>query len=212
MNKLLKILASVMLACALTTSATAGMVIGGTLATAGYGAEGTETNGQDNKKTSSNGLFAGDHVEIFAEYDTGANVALGISYTPMEIDTPSNSNKQTARTNTVHVSFKDKTTLYLLFRHDTGLYAKIGATYVDVLTNESTSSSYPDTDTYGATLGLGWQINGASDSFWRVELQGTAYEDVDVNNGTAAGAAGSNKVEIFEMYGAQATLSFGKSF
>ena len=209
MKKLLKILTSVVFACGFTTAAMSEISIGGTFATAGYYAEGTEVNGGNDATTKGDGAFTNDHVEIFVEYDVGA-VSFGLSYTPNDIDTPENTNVQNARTNKVSATFSDKTTAYVLLKHETGLYAKLGATYADIQSKESTGSNYPDADTWGATVGLGWQLD-RDEVFWRVELQGTAYDDVTVSNGKAK-ATGGNKVTFSEMYGAQATISVGKSF
>ena len=211
MNKLLKILSSIVLACTLSTGAMSDISIGGTLATAGYYAEGTEVNGGNDATTKGDGAFAHDHAELFVEYGFNDNVSFGLSYTPGSIDTPQNTNKQTARNNTVAASFTDKTTAYLMVKANNGLFAKLGATFVEIESKESTGSNYPDADTTGATVGIGWQIDTANDVFWRIEVQGSAYEDVSVNNGKAK-ATGGNKVTFSEMYGAQATISIGKSF
>jgi len=211
MNKLLKILSSVMFACVVSTGAMSEIKAGLSLATAGYYGEGTEVNGGNDATTQGDGAFLHDHMELFVEYDLGP-VAFGLSYTPNEIDTPENTNKQTARNNKVYATFTDKTTAYIMAQHEgTGLYAKLGATYVDIESKESTGSNYPDTDTVGVTVGLGWQLNTADDVFWRIELQGTAYDDVTVNNGKPK-ATGGNSVTFSDMMGAQATLSIGRSF
>ena len=210
MKKLFKILTSVVFACTLSTGAIAEINAGLTLATAGYYAEGTEVNGGNDATTKGDGAFLHDHAEIFIEYELG-HFALGLSYTPMDIDTPQNTNKQTARNNKVSATFSDKTTVYIMAKANNGLYAKVGATFVDIESKEITGSSYPDADTTGATVGLGWQLNTDNDVFWRFEVQGSAYEDVTVNNGKAK-ATGGNKVTFSEMYGAQATISIGKSF
>jgi len=210
MNKLLKILSSVLLACTLTTGAMAEISIGGTLATAAYYAEGTEVNGGNDATTKGDGAFAHDHGELFVEWNHNDNISFGLSYTPMDIDTPENTNVQNARTNKVSATIQNKTTAYILAKANNGLYAKLGATYADIQSNEQTGSTYPDEETWGATVGLGWQIDAANDVFWRFEVQGSAYEDVSVSNGKAK-ATGGNKVTFSEMYGAQATISIGKS-
>ena len=46
----------------------------------------------------------------------------------------------------------------------------------------------------------------------RVEVMGHDFDDVNANNGSAAGVADANVIDVTEMIGATATISLVKNF
>ena len=108
-----------------------------------------------------------------------------------DIQTPQNTNKQrtTAEagaliTNTVKASFEDHTTIYANVNITDNAYVKVGYVMADVATQESlgTGGAYPNVDTTGYTVGLGYQHTVDNGFFARIELAASDYDDVSVLN------------------------------
>ena len=119
----------------------------------------------------------------------------------------------TAKTNTAKVSLEDMMTLYVLFKHDNGVYVKLGAVQGDVITKEvlGTGGSYGNVDLEGITVGLGFRNELDNGAFIGVELAGYEIDDMEATN-TSDGAGNHKKVKIQDILGASASLKFGKTF
>lgn len=162
------------------------------------------------------GLFQDSVSSAFIEYDVGM-VSIGIEYNLEDIKTPENKNIQTATTttgtqltNTVKATFEDHTAIYANLNLTENAYLRFGYLMADVATQESlgTGGAYPNVDTTGYTVGLGYQHNVDNGFFARIEFSASDYDDVSAQNSNET----DKKVEVSEMYGAHASLKIGKSF
>ena len=167
----------------------------------------------DGKET---GVFTDSVASAFVEYNVGI-VSFGVEYYLEDIQTPQNTNKQrvdvesgSLTTNTVKASFEDHTTIYANLNITDNAYVKVGYVMADVATQENlgTGGKYPDVDTTGYTLGLGYQHTADNGMFARIEVSVSEYDDVDAANTSEA----DKKVSVSNMYGAAASLKVGKSF
>jgi len=94
-----------------------------------------------------------------------------------------------------------------------GLYAKLGYSMVDINTIETTKSgnTYPNTDTTGYTVGIGWNQDMGNGFSIRAEVSGHQFDNVSVDNG--AGASGNlNVISITDMTGATGKVALVKTF
>ena len=191
-------------------------------------AEGTETKATGNTVTEY-GAMEASHGAIFVEVAPNDNIAIGIEAVIHDIDSDENVNVQhdgntqggnpvsagngTAKTNTAKVSLEDMMTLYVLFKHDNGVYVKLGAVQGDVITKEvlGTGGSYGNVDLEGITVGLGFRNELDNGAFIGVELAGYEIDDMEATN-TSDGAGKHKKVKIQDVLGASASLKFGKTF
>ena len=191
-------------------------------------AEGTETKATGNTVTEY-GAMEASHGAIFVEVAPNDNIAIGIEAVIHDIDSDENVNVQhdgntqggnpvsagngTAKTNTAKVSLEDMMTLYVMFKHDNGVYVKLGAVQGDVITKEvlGTGGSYGNVDLEGITVGLGFRNELDNGAFIGVELAGYEIDDMEATN-TSDGAGNHKKVKIQDILGASASLKFGKTF
>ena len=158
---------------------------------------------------------------LFVEYEINDVIALGVDYVPHTLDTETTeniqadmttSNSSSNKTNTVQVDFEDMYTVYAIFNFPeaNGVYAKIGYTAVDVITNENlgTGGAYANTDIDGYTIGLGYDRELNDGAF--VRLEGTVMEFDGVELTNTNDSTKSIKVDGIDGFGAR--LSIGKSF
>ena len=122
------------------------------------------------------------------------------------------SSSSSNKTNTVQVDFEDMYTVYAIlnFPEANGVYAKIGYTAVDVITNENlgTGGAYGNTDIDGYTIGLGYDRELNDGAFVRLEAN---YIDLDGASLTNTNdSTKSVTAEGVDGYGAR--ISVGKSF
>ena len=227
MNKLITLVLASLLSLGTFTAVNAGGAIGVSLNKQAFGGYGKETN--TTAVTEEYGAFADDNMSVFAEYDFGNSLSIGVEYHPGSISTPTNTHIRqngstggaktvdqqnttggTAATNTVSADFEDITTIYLMWVSDVGLYSKIGYSHVDVATKESlgTGGSYGNVTTDGATLALGFEKGNDAGIFARLEVSATAWDSVSASNT----ADTTKKVEISDMASASASLKIGKRF
>ena len=73
------------------------------------------------------------------------------------------------------------------------------------------NKSYPDTDTTGQIVGIGYEVETEAGVNVRLEIQGHAFSDVTVNNGVAKGG-NYNEITISDMIGATGSLQLVKTF
>ena len=164
------------------------------------------------------GAFEDSYPSIFAEIGNGT-IGVGLSYVPEGIETPTNSSEQvqitnaTSSTETVKAEFKDLTTLYAIARLPVwGIYLKAGISQVDVdVTETNASANYKDTDTDGYTVGIGIEKDLGGVGI-RAEIMGHEFDDVNANNGSGAGVADANVIDVTDLIGATATISIVKNF
>tara|TARA_A100001388_G_scaffold67455_1_gene47545 strand:+ start:852 stop:1511 length:660 start_codon:yes stop_codon:yes gene_type:complete len=184
-----------------------------------YAATGTEKNFNNagtsvDTTTDEHGAFVAEYGSIFLEAALNDMISVGIDYVPMDFETPENtSNEDQGNQRTVSARFDDLTTVYAKLNVPLGgTYLKVGYSQADVTSNENGSgasrNSYGNDTTSGMTVGLGYNHEVANGFAVRLEVTGTDFSDVQVDNGQ------TNKTEITvkDMIGARGTLSIVKSF
>lgn len=184
----------------------------------GVGKETATSSGNGvNTVTEEAGAFDDTVGSVFVEYAVNDQVSVGLEYLVDSIETPENKNVQQTKTtgagninNTVKASFEDHTTLYANFNMPYNTYAKVGLVMVDVSTEENlaTGGAYPDVDTHGLTLGLGYNHSVDNGVFVRAEISATSYDDVSTTNSNEA----DKKVSVSDMLSATAGIKIGKTF
>ena len=134
--------------------------------------------------TEEDGAFDATVPTVFAEYSFNDAFSLGVEYVAEDMETPQNTNVQDTLTNSVRADFKDHTTVYANINMPFNTYLKLGYVTVDVATADSleTGGAYPDVDTSGMTVGLGYQHSAGDGMFIRAELSATEYDNVDATN------------------------------
>ena len=232
MNKTIKTFLTIVSSLFISAASYAapGFTIGASGSLMVLAAEGTETKEAGNTVTEY-GAMEASHGAIFVEVAPNDNIAIGIEAVIHDIDSDENVNVQhdgdtsgaennhkqagngTAKTNTAKVSLEDMMTLYVLFKHDNGVYVKLGAVQGDVITKEvlGTGGSYGNVDLEGITVGLGFRNELDNGAFIGVELSGYEIDDMEATN-TSDGAGKHKKVKIQDILGASASLKFGKTF
>ena len=182
-----------------------------------YAATGTEENFNEagsavDTTTDEHGAFVAEFGSIFVEAALNDVVSLGVDYVPMDFETPENtSNEDQGNQRTVSARFDDLTTIYVKLNIPLGgTYLKVGHSTADVTSNENGGSgnSYGNDQTDGLTVGLGYNHEVAGGLSVRLEVTGTDFSDVTVDNGQT----NKTKITVKEMIGARGTLSIVKSF
>lgn len=230
MNKTIKTFLTIVSSLFISAASYAapGFTIGASGSLMVLAAEGTETKATGNTVTEY-GAMEASHGAVFVEVAPNDNIAIGIEAVIHDIDSDENVNVQhdgntqggnpvsagngTAKTNTAKVSLEDMMTLYVMFKHDNGVYVKLGAVQGDVITKEvlGTGGSYGNVDLEGITVGLGFRNELDNGAFIGVELAGYEIDDMEATN-TSDGAGKHKKVKIQDILGASASLKFGKTF
>tara|TARA_B100000029_G_C17328215_1_gene870702 strand:- start:86 stop:715 length:630 start_codon:yes stop_codon:yes gene_type:complete len=191
-----------------------GFTIGASLGEFAAYAHGKETtNGNTSypdaeRITEEDGAFKHDYGAIFIEASLGG-ASLGLSYVPMVIETPQNTNTKNGSKNTAKAEIENLTTLYLLVPMVAGIYGKAGISIADIKSVENlatSSATFGDSDTTGFNVGLGWQADLEDGMGIRAEIGAAVYDDVTVTG------SNSSKLEFTDMMSAQATISVLKSF
>ena len=193
----------------------------------GVGEETTYTSASDSTKTKEAGAFTEANGEVFAEFQTDSGMGIGLAYIIGEVGTPGNTNlrngdgcggdcRSGGDTHQVSADFTNHITLYVITPRWNGLYMKAGVVQSDIETNESgMNSSYPDVDTSGIMLGLGFQKDTDAGVFIRLEASAAQYDDVSATStghDNDSGSDTANKVEIGDMMSAHGRISIGKAF
>ena len=197
-----------------TASAMEGLSLGVGLNYSAFMGKGKETatsSGNATKTiTEEDGAFDTTVASIFAEYAVNDVMSFGVEYVAEDMETPENTNVQDSLTNTVRADFKDHTTVYANINMPFNTYLKLGYAMVDVQTAESleTGGKYPDVDTTGYTVGLGYQHSADNGMFIRAELIASEYDNVTAKNTNEA----DKEITVSDMYGASASIKVGKSF
>ena len=164
-----------------------------------YAATGTEKNFNEggtavDTTTDEHGAFVAEYGSIFLEAALNDVISVGVDYVPMDFETPENiSQEDQTNTRTVSARFDDLTTVYAKLNVPLGgTYLKVGYSQADVTSNENGGSgnSYGNDTTSGLTVGLGYNHEVANGLAVRLEVTGTDFSDVQVNNGQ------TNKTEI----------------
>ena len=175
---------------------------------AGVGSPGdvtTSTAGSDEAK--------GDFIlgSLFIEKTIGDKFAIGFDYVPMSAETETTENTvANTSSNTVQVDFEDLMTIYGTLSFTDNVYAKIGYSEVDAITNEklATGGSYGNATLEGYVVGLGYNRDLDSGAFVRVEANYMDFDGVTLVNQTDS--TKSVSADGFDGYGAR--ISVGKSF
>mgnify|MGYP000176571916 CR=1 FL=1 len=182
-----------------------------------FAATGTEKNYNNagtavDTTTDEHGAFATEFGSVFLEAALSDTVSIGVDYVPNALSTPENiSQEDESNQRTVSADIENLTTLYAKINIPLGgTYLKVGYSHAEVISKENGGSgnSYGNDTTSGVTVGLGYNHDLASGFAVRLEVTGTDFSDVQVNNGQ------TNKTEITvkDIIGARGTLSIVKSF
>ena len=182
-----------------------------------YAATGTEKNFNEagtsvDTTVDEHGAFDAEYGSIFLEAALSDMISIGVDYVPQDFETPENiSQEDQSNQRTVSAEVNDLTTVYAKINVPLGgTYLKVGYSQAEVTSNENGGSgnSYGNDNTSGLTVGLGYNHEVSGGLSVRLEVTGTDFSDVQVNNGQ------TNKTEITvkEMIGARGTLSIVKSF
>ena len=172
--------------------------------------EATENENGDIDRDDATGVVG--YGSVFIEKTLGERLAIGVDYVPMDFETPENvSQEDESNSRTVSARIDDLTTVYAKLNVPLGgTYLKVGYSQADVTSKENGGSgnSYGNDTTSGLTVGLGYNHEVANGLAVRLEVTGTDFSDVQVNNGQ------TNKTEITvkDIIGARGTLSIVKSF
>ena len=174
------------------------------------------------------GAFKDSYPSIFIEVGLNESFSVGLSAqgqfgTPTNVNERCTSNQancdsagETTPTSTVNADFESYLIAYGKVNIPLGgLYVKGGLSRVDVVVNETQASgnTYPDTDTTGYMVAIGYQIDMAATGVSvRAEVQGHAFDDVEVNNGKSKSSGNYNSVTVSDMIGASGTISLVKTF
>ena len=186
-----------------------------------FAAEGKEDgyneSGALSESTTEYGAFEDSYGAIFIEAGN-ETVAIGLSYSE-SLSTPTNVNEANFpgsgnATSNVSADFEEFYQLYGLVRIPLGgLYVKAGIANVEVVTKETQRSgnTYPDTDTDGYVVGIGWEHKADNGFGLRAEIHGHAFDDVEVSNNQAT-TGNNNVITVSEMIGLTGQISLLKTF
>ncbi len=184
-----------------------------------YGADGKEENtdssGTLERTTKKDGAaFVEGYASIFAEYEMNDQVSIGLSFVPMNIETPQNVNdgEGGAGENTeikVKAEFEKLTTLYVLAKSDIGVYGKFGISTMDITIASENAGTYGDPGSNtGIELALGYERETGDGIAVRAELAYHDFDDVSADNGQTD----KNTIEVTDMRGVTGRISLVKSF
>ena len=178
----------------------------------GVGEESSTSSGDNTAKkiTKEAGAFTASAPVVFIEVAANDKVSLGLEHVTEDIDTPTNVNMQETTQNTVSATFTDHYTLYANISMPFNTYLKAGYIMADVVTTESlgTGGAYPNVDTTGLTVGLGYHHDLDNGVFFRAEVAVAEYDDVTATNSNEA----DKVVTVADMMSATAQIKIGKSF
>ena len=204
----------------LTYSAHAEMKVGGSIAMALAEGDATVTEGSTTQTGS--GDDTRPLVQAFLEGDVpNAPVSVGIAFMPLAEIADADGTVTDAS-----VEVRGHVTLYLKAGGEVPqggeVYVKAGISRGTVkiadLATTSGSSLTDDEDTLlGPTVGIGYEREGANDTFFRVELNHTAYDEVTSNNDGASSTGDGTNNDAGKSLKADVDLtmlmfSFGKKF
>ena len=204
----------------LTYSAHAEMKVGGSIAMALAEGDATVTEGSTTE--TSTGDDTRPLVQAFLEGQVpNAPVSVGIAFMPLAEIADADGTVTDAS-----VEVRSHFTLYLKAGGEVPqggeVYVKAGISRGTVkiadLATTSGSSLTDDEDTLlGPTVGIGYEREGANDTFFRVELNHTAYDEVSSNNDGASSTGDGTNNDAGKTLKADVDLtmlmfSFGKKF
>ena len=204
----------------LTYSAHAEMKVGGSIAMALAEGDATVTEGSTTETSS--GDDTRPLVQAFLESDVpNAPVSIGLAFMPLAEIADADGTVTDAS-----VEVRGHVTLYLKGGREIPqggeVYVKAGISRGTVkiadLATTSGSSLTDDEDTLlGPTVGIGYEREGANDTFFRVELNHTAYDEVTSNNDGASSTGDGTNNDAGKSLKADVDLtmlmfSFGKKF
>ena len=204
----------------LTYSAHAEMKVGGSIAMALAEGDATVTEGSTTETSS--GDDTRPLVQAFLESDVpNAPVSIGLAFMPLAEIADADGTVTDAS-----VEVRGHVTLYLKggteIPQGGEVYVKAGISRGTVkiadLATTSGSSLTDDEDTLlGPTVGIGYEREGANDTFFRVELNHTAYDEVTSNNDGASSTGDGTNNDAGKSLKADVDLtmlmfSFGKKF
>ena len=182
-----------------------------------YAATGIENNFNEagtaiDETTKEHGAFNETFMSVFAEMSLNDAISIGLDYVPDTIDSPENvSNEGMPNESKVSVGFEDLVTIYAKLNVPLGgTYLKVGYSTVNVMSNEtmSSSNSYGNDRSDAISFGLGYAHELADGLAVRAEITGSEFSDVNTNNGQT----NKTEIKVEDMIGARGTISVVKSF
>jgi hypothetical protein len=196
-NKILAIVAMIMLASSTAYAGSFGVGVAGSLVH--IGAEGKEADKNAAADTSVRDATASNNAytaAIFAEYSFDNGFTLGVSHIPGSADINSKKISKTttdatgdndgdAGTNTAQAEVENHMTYYAEVPLHAGLFVKGGLTKMDVNTLESSTdagSTYGNTDVDGMLFGIGYKNTFGNNGFYKVEGTHTEFDTITIND------------------------------
>ena len=204
----------------LTYSAHAEMKVGGSVALALADGDATVTEGSTSENSTGDDVRP--LVQAFIEGDVpNAPVSVGLAFMPLAEIADADGNATDAS-----VEVRGHVTLYVKAGREVPqggeAYFKAGISRGTVkiadLATTSGSSLTDDEDTLlGPTIGIGYEREGENDTFFRVELNHTEYDEVTSNNDGASSTGSGTNNDTGKTLKADVNLtmlmfSFGKKF
>ena len=204
----------------LTYSAHAEMKVGGSVALALADGDATVTEGSTSENSTGDDVRP--LVQAFIEGDVpNAPVSVGLAFMPLAEIADADGNATDAS-----VEVRGHVTLYVKAGREVPqggeAYIKAGISRGTVkiadLATTSGSSLTDDEDTLlGPTIGIGYEREGENDTFFRVELNHTEYDEVTSNNDGASSTGSGTNNDTGKTLKADVNLtmlmfSFGKKF
>ena len=159
-------------------------------------------------------------ASIFVEKDLGV-VSLGLDITPYDTTSDELNNVRTddgtvgdkdTTDAKVEVTLKLPVMIYALLQNDAGAFLKLGASYADVQTKETTptGTQYPDAEVYGGHISVGFERPLADTGYdFRVEGGYSGYTNITVVNGDTDRPT---KIHVQDLEGITARVSVLKTF
>ena len=214
MHKIKTIIIATILSTFAIFSASAQVSVGINVKGVSLDANGSETQSNESRTETLEAVVG----SIFIEYKIMDLVSIGVESIPYDIDSETVTNNRDGEqvdtgNTTVQVDLESNYGAYLMAPLGSeGVYAKLGVTHSDIITNENmaTSTKYGNDDLWGTHLSLGFERD-VSDVTMRLEATLSEYEDVKIGGADNEGGQG-NVVTVSGMDGYSVGVSIVKGF
>jgi len=211
------------------------IAIGASANFGGYVASGTEIEGNSGVTRLNYGPTETAHrteamevgySSVFLELNMVDRLTVGVEYMAAEVETDMESRTDSVAgaaaagdsgdnlgTSTVKVEFKDMVTAYAELRLFNGMYAKLGAMTLDVVTKENlhTSSQYGNISIDGITYGVGYKNSWDNGIFLKTETMMHDWDSIKMDATSSDATPNGNKIEA-NLDGAIISFRVGKAF
>ena len=213
MHKIKTIIIATILSAFAIFSANAQVSAGLTVKGVSLDATGSESTSTDSRSETLEAILG----SLFIEYSMGP-VGIGVEWIPYNIESETVTNDRSGEsvdtgTTLVQVDLEDNVGAYILVDlGDTGAYAKLGASYSEVITNESinTGTTYANDELIGYHVSLGMERE-VMDVSMRLEATLSEYDNVQIGGLDQEGGV-ANTVTVNGLDGYSVGLSVLKNF